>query len=188
MCKLAIFDLAGTLFDTTYCDFEAYSEVFKKYKVDVDFTMDYFKNECQGRHFSEFIMPLCDYNKELCFKIHDDKMDLFSKYAKLTRKNEHLFRILELLKNDGYKIGLVTSSPKVRTVEILHYTDTFDLFDCIITADDVIDTKPSSECFTKLMGYFNSKPEDTIIFDDSDEGMTAAFKTGASVYNVEKFV
>lgn len=187
MCKLAIFDLAGTLFDTTDCDFQAYSEVFKDYELDVEFTMDYFKRNCQGKHYSEFIMPMIGYDKKQCKEIHDKKMDLFSKYAKLTRVNDHLFTILKCLKENGYKIGLVTCSPKVRAVEILHYTDTFDLFDCIITVDDVKEVKPNPECFTKLMGYFKSTPEDTIIFDDSEEGIDAARATGASVYCVEKF-
>lgn len=187
MCKLAIFDLAGTLFDTTLSDYKAYSEVFSEYSIDIDFTLDYYKNECVGKHYSEFIMPLVDYDKNKCFEIHDKKMNLFSKYAKDTIRNEHLFNILYLLRESGYKIGLVTTSPKIRTVEILHYTETFNIFDCIITVDDVKETKPDPECFLKLMKFFDAKPEDTIIFDDSDEGIDAALATGASVYNVEKF-
>lgn len=62
-----------------------------------------------------------------------------------------------------------------------------ELFDIIFTIDDVENGKPDPEGFFKAMDYFKVKPENTIIFEDSKIGLTAARKTGANIYVVDNF-
>lgn len=53
-----------------------------------------------------------------------------------------------------------------------------------LTQEDVMKMKPDPECYLKAMDYFKVKPEDTIIFEDSDAGLEAAAKSGAFYYKV----
>ena len=62
-----------------------------------------------------------------------------------------------------------------------------ELFEFIISAEDVKNKKPDPEGFIKAMDYFNIIPENTIIFEDSNVGIEAAIKSGANVLKVKKF-
>ena len=86
-----------------------------------------------------------------------------------------------------YKICLVTTASKKNTMEILEYTNKKELFDLIITADDINKPKPDPEGFNKAINYYKADAKDVIIFEDSNVGVEAATKTGASVFVVNKF-
>ena len=119
-------------------------------------------------------------------KIHGIKKELYSKYLKYAKINKNLFDMLEVMKN-FYHIALVTTASKKNTEEILRYFKKRDLFEFIISAEDVKNKKPDPEGFVKAMNYFNITPKDTIIFEDSNSGIEAAIKSGANILKVEKF-
>ena len=100
--------------------------------------------------------------------------------------NKNLFDMLEVMKN-FYHIALVTTASEKNTEEILKFFYKRDLFELIISAEDVKNKKPNSEGFIKAMDHFNINPEDTIIFEDSNVGIEAAIRSGANVLKIEKF-
>ena len=62
-----------------------------------------------------------------------------------------------------------------------------DLFDLVLTHDDIMNSKPNPEGFLKAMEYFEATPEETIIFEDSDVGLEAAEKSGVFYYRTYRF-
>ena len=182
--KLALFDLDGTLYNTNDVNYYAYKEALNKYDVDIDY--DYYCNYCNGRHYTVFVPPLVDNDKDKIEDIHKTKKAAYSKYLDKVKVNEHLFNIIESIKNE-YKICLVTTASKKNTMEILDYTNKTELFDYIITAEDITNPKPDPEGFNKAIEYFNAKPEDTVIFEDSEVGIEAARATGATVFVINQF-
>lgn len=86
-----------------------------------------------------------------------------------------------------YKIALVTTASKKNTMEILNYTKKANLFDRVITSEDIINPKPDPEGFNLAIKEFEVKPEDIVIFEDSEVGIQAAKKTGASIFIINKF-
>ena len=54
-------------------------------------------------------------------------------------------------------------------------------------SEDVKKKKPDPEGFCKAMDYYQILKEDTIIFEDSDVGIEAAEKSGATVFVVRGF-
>ena len=93
---------------------------------------------------------------------------------------------MEIIK-DFYNIALVTTASKKNSEEILNFFNKKDLFELIISAEDVKNKKPNPEGFIKAMNYFDINPKDTLIFEDSDIGIEAAIKSGANVLKIEKF-
>ena len=57
-----------------------------------------------------------------------------------------------------------------------------DLFDLILTHEDITKSKPDPEGFLKAMKLFNVEARDCLIFEDSSVGIEAAEKTGATVF------
>ena len=184
MKKLALFDLDGTLFNTNEVNYCAYSEALKEKGYNIDYT--YYSNYCNGRHYTVFLPQIVNNNEEIINYVHKRKKELYSSYLNKAKINIHLFNIIESLK-ETYNIAIVTTASKKNTYDILKYYDKLELFDLILTSDDIEKSKPNPEGYLKAISYFNATPENTIIFEDSEVGIEAAKKTGSSVLIINNF-
>ena len=182
--KLAIFDMDGTLYNTNDINYYAYKEAMSKYNIEIDYK--YYCNYCNGRHYTAFISPLVENDIKKIEDIHNLKKAVYPKYLKKVKINEHLFSIIKQIKEE-YKIALVTTASKKNAYEILEYTKKRNFFDLILTADDIKQPKPNPEGFEKAISKFNVQTKDVMIFEDSDVGIQAAQKTGASIFKIEHF-
>lgn len=181
--KLAMFDLDGTLFDTRKVNYNAYKKALQKYNIELDYT--YFCNECNGRKFSDFLPSICGFNDERIEDIHQLKKKYYSSFLSYAVKNTALFSIIERLK-DKYYIVLVTTASKKNVDELLKHFQVGD-FDLIISQEDVHNAKPNPEGYLLGLNYFQMKPEDVIIFEDSNIGVEAASKVTKNVYVVKGY-
>ena len=184
MKKCAIFDMDGTLFNTNDVNYYAYNEALAKYNLSIDY--DYYCKNCNGKHYKVFIPEYVNNDIEKVEDIHNSKKKLYSKYLDKVKINNHLIEFIKLIKKE-YFIALVTTASKTNTNDILKHTNTFELFDLILTADDITRPKPNPEGFIKAIEYFKIDPENCIIFEDSDIGIEAALKTGSEVVKIEFF-
>lgn len=100
--------------------------------------------------------------------------------------NEPLFQIISCIRPYFY-LSIVTTASKRNCLEILRNFNKLELFDLIITHEDVNKIKPDPEGFIKAMTYFKIASANTIIFEDSDAGIEAAKHSGAAVYMVSNF-
>ena len=182
--KLALFDLDGTLFDTKNVNYYSYKEALEELGYKLEY--DYFCNYCNGRLYKEFLPQVTDGKEETLEKIHIRKKELYPTYLSKAIVNTHLFEIAKLI-SDKYYLGVVTTASKKNTYEILSYFESLELFDLILTHEDITNVKPDPEGYIKAMKYFNISPEDTIIFEDSNVGIEAARRSGAKVFVINTF-
>lgn len=183
MKKLALFDLDGTLFNTNDVNYWAYSVALEEKGYSIDY--DYYCNYCNGRHYKVFLPKIVS-DEETIEYVHMRKKELYKDFLDKAIINNHLFNIIHKLKDDYY-IALVTTASKKNTHDILKYFNKLDLFDLILTHDDIEKSKPNPEGFVKAMKYFGIESENTIIFEDSEVGIEAARTSGATVFVVNKF-
>ncbi|WP_195340176.1 HAD family phosphatase [Fusobacterium sp. 1001295B_180824_G3] len=181
--KLILCDLDGTLFDTLKVNYYSYKEALSVFNYDIKY--NFFLEKCYGKYYKDFLSKL-NLNNEDIENIHKIKRNIYNKYLKYAKVNEHLFNMLEAMKK-FYYIALVTTASKKNSEDILKFFDKRDLFELIISAEDVKNKKPNPEGFIKAMNYFGINPENTIIFEDSNVGIEAAIKSGANVLKIEKF-
>ncbi len=181
--KLAIFDMDGTLYNTNDVNYYAYNEALSKYNINLDY--HFFCQYCNGRSYKVFLPQIVE-NQGIIEEIHNNKKTLYSKYLDKVKLNEHLFNIINLIKKE-YKIALVTTASRKNTLDILEYTNKINLFDIILTADEITNPKPDPEGFLLAMNKINALPEETIIFEDSDVGIEAAVNTKATVFKINNF-
>ncbi|MCQ2016309.1 HAD family hydrolase [Clostridium butyricum] len=181
--KLAIFDLDGTLFNTDDVNFEAYSSALIHYGYDLEY--EHFCNNCNGLSYKKFLPPIIN-NNDLLEPIHKLKKELYSKNLEKAKINQHLFNMIELIKN-SYYIAIVTTASRQNCLDILEHFKKRELFDLIVAYEDIKNVKPNPEGFIKAMQFFDIEPKETIIFEDSDVGMQAARNSEASVFIVDKF-
>ncbi len=177
--KLIIVDLDGTLFDTKDINYYAYKEAVAGFGYDIDY--DYYCSFCNGRHYLDFLPQITTNDKSVLSAMHAAKKEAYKKYLNKAVLNCGLVDIIKLMKPE-YKIALVTTASKENCYDILGQFNINDLFDLIITHDDIQKSKPDPEGFLKAMEYFDVKPCDTIIFEDSEVGLQAAKSSGAFYY------
>jgi|TARA_B100000315_G_C14542417_1_gene571569 beta-phosphoglucomutase len=182
--KLAIFDLDGTLIDTSEVNYRAYKKALEEHGFMI--TREQFK-DFSGKIWTDFL-PKCigSNDMELLNDIHEFKKEVYKSCISVARINSILFDIIEVLVRTFY-IAIVTTASRQNCMDILGYFNKEKLFDYILSQDEVSAPKPDAEGFIKCMVYFGISCDDTIIFEDSRDGITAALKTGASVYRTVSF-
>jgi beta-phosphoglucomutase len=80
--------------------------------------------------------------------------------------------ILDYLKEKNQLIALGSASKNARP--ILEKTGILSYFDAIVDGNDVSNAKPDPEVFLLAAKLMNTKPEDSIVFEDSVAGIQAA--------------
>ena len=180
---LAIFDLDGTLFDTSEVNYLAYRDAAAKY----GFTLprEDFLRSFVGRNYREFL-PELGVPPEALEPIHREKKRLYPEHLKHSRANRQLLRLVGSLRGD-WQTALVTTASRRNTMDILGAFGAAELFDLIIAQEDVARLKPDPECYLTAMERAGVGASDTLIFEDSDAGIAAAGSTGAAVVRVERF-
>ncbi len=181
--NLAIFDLDGTLFDTGEVNYFSYKDALSEYGFNLD--KDYFVNKCNGRHYTEFL-PVIMGSSQYIEAIHDKKKTAYAGNLDKARVNTHLFNIIESIK-PNYSLCIVTTASRKNTLDILSAFGYEAYFDLLITQEDVTKVKPDPQGFNLAMKHFGIDKEHTIIFEDSDVGIEAAKRSGATVYAVKQF-
>lgn len=182
--KLAIFDMDGTLFDTKNVNYSAYNRALELCGFDVEINYKYYCEFCNGNNYKTFLPKIVNgITSEEMRKVHEKKKELYSEFLNLARINEHLITMIELLQPQ-YVIALVTAASMKNVMDILKEFDVVDKFDFLITQEDVIKTKPDSECFMRAIEKAGVEIEDTIIFEDSETGLQAAELSGANYVKV----
>ncbi|MBP3218839.1 MAG: HAD-IA family hydrolase [Lachnospiraceae bacterium] len=184
--KLAVYDLDGTLFDTGRVNWMAYREALEPVGAAVDY--DYFCRFCNGRHYTEFVPAILggQASPEVLQQIHAAKKAAYGKYLSHARMNQALFDGIRMMR-DEYFIAIVTTASRKNTFEILEHFQVKDLFDLILTQEDITKVKPDPQGFVMAMEHFGIPADRTVIYEDSDVGIEAAVRSGASVLRAVQF-
>jgi HAD superfamily hydrolase (TIGR01509 family) len=90
-----------------------------------------------------------------------------------------LHSLLRAARRSGMATGLVTSSERVVTDLLLKVAGVRELFDLVITLQDVDFPKPHPFPYLKAMIQLGVGPRETVIFEDSPTGLQAARACGA---------
>ncbi len=182
--KLAIFDLDGTLFDTKDVNYNAYQNAIRMAEIDVKIDYYDFCKLYNGKNYREFLPKIIpNISEEKLKKIHNLKKNIYQEHLDKAKKNDLLFSMIEEIKEKFY-ISIVTNASKKSVEDILEKFSVKNLFDLLITQEDVKNPKPSAEGFLKAMNYFNISKENTIIFEDSEIGIQAANKAETNYVKV----
>lgn len=172
-----MFDLDGTLFDTREVNYYAYKDALTPFGVELDH--GYFVSKCNGRHYTEFLPQIMG-SAEHIEEVHKAKKKTYVDNLDKARVNTHLFKIIEGIK-DQYHIAVVTTASRQNATDILKHFGYYDLFEFMVTQEDISKVKPDPQGFLLGMEYFGIDAEHTMIFEDSDVGIQAAKATGATV-------
>ena len=81
---------------------------------------------------------------------------------------------IRILKERGFKLGLVTSSSMHKMKYALAKLGLENCFDAIVTGDSIKEGKPNPQCYITAAQMLKSDPSNCAVFEDAINGMRAA--------------
>lgn len=174
--SLIITDFDGTLVDTKQANFQAYSKILSTKGINLTKEKYY---SCYGLRLKEFMSEVGIIDDKEISEIKLLKSEIYPDYFSLIKLNKLLLNFLKAFKYSG-KIAIATTAQRNNVKNVLSYFGLVNLFDYILTGEDIKFGKPNPECYLKIMTHFRETPVNTLIFEDSPVGIAAAQATGAS--------
>ncbi len=92
---------------------------------------------------------------------------------------------LREVKSLAYRTGLATMSSRQETLQVLRSLEIEDLIDVVVTAEEVEHGKPDPEIYRLAMERLKVSPKETIVLEDSANGVRAAVSAGTKVIAIE---
>ena len=173
-CKGVIFDMDGTLIESTNADFLAWQKVFTDYDRILTF-QDY--SPMLGMRSYAVVQDL--------LKIKDEKeqanaLSNKSKYFREVIEEQgietvpYVIDFLKQIRNIGIPMALATSSRREKTKMVLEKVELLSYFQVILTGEDVSNGKPFPDVFLKAASMLQLPVENCVVFEDAVSGIKAA--------------
>ena len=174
MIKAVIFDIDGTLLDTTEFIYKAFEHTLKQFGLS-----SISRNE---------IKPLMGQTLNDCYISLAPQIDtsiLVESHRKFQENNlslvipyRHTAAVLSLLKSKGLKLIAITTRSKRTSLSTLKLTEILDYFDLVLSEEDTLKPKPDPEGIEKVLKIFQIKKVDAIFVGDTESDMLAGKNAG----------
>ncbi|RLQ97457.1 HAD family hydrolase [Falsibacillus albus] len=180
--KAVIFDFDGTLANTLPICFQAFQQVFREFD-DKELTADEIKSMFGPSETGIIRKNLLIPQKEQAIELYYQSYK--KKHSEFVQPNKEIDALITYLKKEGYKLGIVTGKAR-RSLDIsLDALQMEDLFEVIITGDDVLDPKPHPEGIEKALSLLGVHPTDALFIGDSDADIEAGRRANVQTIGVQ---
>lgn len=176
-----IFDLDGTLVDSMGVHFTAWCEALAKHGSANVFPEDIFY-AMGGRPTKDIVREL---NGELGLKLDPelvavDKRNAFLKNIDQVVINEEVANFARSLRGK-MPLAIATGGTRIVAEKTLQACGLSDLFDEVVTANDVECGKPAPDIFLEAASRIEIAPARCLVFEDAPAGIMAAQSAGMEV-------
>jgi HAD superfamily hydrolase (TIGR01509 family) len=184
-----VFDLDGVLVDTCNYHYLALNQALTSIAgAEYIITETEHENVYNGLSTRKKL-ELLTANKNLSIDLHDninkEKQRITDGYlSNLTIDNEKI-TILKSLRSQGYKLYCASNCIRSSVDLILNKIGILNLFDSTFSNEDVANCKPSPDIYLKVLSVSGINAAETLIFEDSYIGLSAAIKSGCNVCPVK---
>lgn len=181
-----IFDLDGTLVDSMPLHFQAWRQALKAHGVEYPKSLFY---ELAGMP-TRTIVPVL--NERLQCRL--DPGDIVERKDRIFLSGLHTIKpiapVLELaIRYQGVcRMAVGTGGRRSIVEKTLRAMDLEDLFDTVVTAEDVTEHKPAPDTFLLCAERLDILPESCQVFEDGDLGLEAARTAGMTATDVRPHI
>lgn len=184
MIKAVIFDMDGLLVDSETLAMRTVLKVAPELGVELEPGEE--KN-IVGRTARKFFTELLEKNVSTVNPI--EAVDVFHhSYEKLLSTELEAFEgaktLPKELKDQGFRLALVSGSTTTQVNTILNFLGVKDLFEVIVSVDDITHSKPNPEGFLLGAQKLGVDPEECVVLEDATAGVRAGKAAGMRVIGV----
>ena len=172
---VVLFDLDGVVLDTESQYTVLWNNIGKKYG-DVGEIGRLSKGQTLTHILDTYFKGQTELQKHIIEELYEFEQNM--SYAPIPGVME----FMKQLKAAFVPTAVVTSSNKAKMENVYrHYPDFKDIVGHVFTSESFTRSKPDPECFLMAMHALGGTPEDTVVFEDSVNGLKAARASGATV-------
>lgn len=172
---VVLFDLDGVVLDTESQYTVLWNNIGKKYG-DVGEIGRLSKGQTLTHILDTYFKGQAELQKHIIEELYEFEQNM--SYAPIPGVME----FMKQLKAASVPMAVVTSSNKAKMENVYrHYPDFKDIVGHVFTSESFTRSKPDPECFLMAMHALGGTPEDTVVFEDSVNGLKAARASGATV-------
>lgn len=185
MLKLVIFDMDGLMFDTEKINYRAFTEIVTE----------------EGYHptFEQYTGFLGMHAKDIqkkYYSYYGKDVDAEGIYKKVGQRSKQIIRkegvpektglreLLEVVREKKLLTAVASGSDTEVIKEYLEKTNLTSYFDIVLSSKEVKRGKPYPDIFLEICKKLNIKTEDTLVLEDSANGVQAALAGELPVINV----
>ncbi|MCW7069207.1 MAG: HAD family hydrolase [Methanophagales archaeon] len=177
MIEAVLFDLDGVIINSFESWYRAFNAMLKRYRRE-EISREDFKAKCWGPDLRHNL-DAWNLGEEAGLYCIGKQLELVELIELFPDAKEVLSRI-----RHKFKIGLVTNTPKKNVARILEHFQLADLFDVVITGDDVHEGKPNAEMVIEACRRLKVKPENAILVGDTESDFQAGKSAGCTVIGI----
>lgn len=181
-----IFDLDGTIADTMPLHYQASQEVCHEYGF--DFPLTFFLSEA-GRPTVEVFIDLMSMlqNGLDGKKLAAAKEKRFMELLHQVKPIEEVLAVAEFY-HHKLPLAIGSGGDKKAVMQTLENLGIKNMFDSIVSADDVTKHKPFPDTFLTCAHEMGVLPEKCVVFEDGPPGITAAKRAKMGVIDVNNYL
>ncbi|MBI2650712.1 HAD family hydrolase [Candidatus Woesearchaeota archaeon] len=172
--KAVLFDLDGVLVDSFEAWFHTFNDSLKHFGLRA-LSKAKFSKQWGGPIERDIKKYFIGRTVEEVKNTHNTNFMKWKSHVELFPQSTN---VLQKLKKQNRKLGLITNSSKLITSMILNHHGLKKYFQVIITMDDVKRRKPAPDMILKACKMLKVKPKNTILIGDTKNDMIAGKRTG----------
>jgi len=176
-----IFDLDGTLVDSMPAHFEAWCKALDEHGAPGVFPEDVFY-AMGGRPTKDIVREL---NGELGLKLDPESVAVAKRKAFLQNIDQVIVNdvVVDFARSQRGKmpLAIATGGSRIVVEKTLQVCGLSDLFDEVVTANDVKCGKPAPDIFLEAAARIEIAPERCLVFEDAPAGIMGAQSAGMEV-------
>lgn len=170
MWRCLIFDFDDTLAATGVLHERAFLSTLQD--VDLDHPFNY--RDFRGIRSVDVFLKL-GFSRLAAQRLCEIKQDTYRRLVSQELQAHPGASDLQMLKETyDLKLAIASNGSRPSILAALKHVSLRDIFDAVITADDVNSPKPSPEGIRKILSNFGMSPDDALMVDDAEEGIAAA--------------
>ena len=192
--KALLFDLNGTMVDDMHYHINAWHGLL--INLGANLTLSQMKQECYGKNdeMLERIFPgrFSETEKQ---RIGSEKEAAYREaFLPDLKPIDGLTYFLQSVHATGIKMAIGSAAISLNIDFVLDGLNIRHFIDAIVSADDVVNSKPHPETFLKCAEALSVKPQDCLVFEDAPKGVEAALNAGmdciviTTMHSPEEFI
>ncbi|MGX4686956.1 HAD family hydrolase [Vagococcus sp. JNUCC 83] len=187
-----IFDMDGLIFDTESVYSKNNIEIAQKFKMP-GYNAEYYKTEVGLGEKAVYEKYIKDFPM-----LTQDEIDQFFKESRASTWDDFstvgapikpgMEELLTYLNNHGIKCVVASSNNREAIDLLLEKAGLLDKFSGIVSGNDVIHAKPNPEIVEKAVDILGTSKEETVMLEDSLNGIRASYTAGVPVIMVPDLI
>lgn len=185
LIKGFIFDFDGLILDTELPIYAAWQDIYREYQqhLPLETWVQCVGSSYQAFDPAEHLQSLIRRNLDRQ-ALHQRAEEISNQIIDQTGPLPGVKEFLQSCRQFNFRLAIASSSDSRWVNRHLERLELKQYFDCILTCETVKHVKPAPDLFIMALHHLSLQPEETVIFEDSQNGILAGVRAGIRVVAV----